>query len=128
MRLDKWRMRRSEELRSGKRMVMTNMSLFLGSIFQGFGVTVHFSTADCDDTIAAFAYHLNGSVLSRDCDFFRYTTTSGELPFLVYRDFQMFGGESMLNKHNVPGHTDKCHRQEGFPLAFLFLLGFDLLR
>lgn len=101
--MDKWRMRRSEELRSGKRMVMTNMSLFLGSIFQSFGVTVHFSTVDCDDTIAAFAYHLNGNVLSGDCDFFRYTTTSGELPFLVYRDFQMFGGKLMLNKHNGPG-------------------------
>ena len=107
----KWTMRRSEELTSGKRMIMTNMSLFLGSIFKSYGVKVHFSTVDCDDTIAAFAYHLNGGVLSRDCDFFRYTTTSGHHPLVVYFDFLLLGRTLILNRHGGPS----AYRQRPAP-------------
>ena len=46
--MKKWRTRRTKELTSGKKMVMPNMPLIIGSIFQSFGVTVHFSTVDCD--------------------------------------------------------------------------------
>ena len=70
--LNKWKSRREEQLKKGVRNCVANMPLILGSIFKSLGVTVHYSTIDCDDTIAAFAYHLGGSVLSRDCDFFRY--------------------------------------------------------
>ena len=48
----------------------------IGNMFQSLGVQVHFSTIDCDDTIAAFAYHMKGSVLSANADFFRYYVES----------------------------------------------------
>ena len=69
---EKWISRRTRELKKGKRKGMVNMAFILGSIFKFYGISVHFSTIDCDDTVAAHAFHLDGSVLSRDCDFFRY--------------------------------------------------------
>ena len=105
--LDKWYSRRNEELVSGVRYCVANMSIILGSIFQSLGVTVHFSTVDCDDTIAAFAYHLQGSVLSRDCDFFRYYVDfysyTGTPPFQVFFDFSFSFGSLCLNRHGGPG-------------------------
>eukprot|EP00092_Neocalanus_flemingeri_P062627 GFUD01075580.1.p1 GENE.GFUD01075580.1~~GFUD01075580.1.p1 ORF type:complete len:368 (+),score=78.46 GFUD01075580.1:58-1161(+) len=99
----KWKMRRMNELICGRKNIMANMSLFLGSIFQSFGVTVHFSTVDCDDTIAAFALHLKGNVLSRDCDFFRYYTQSSRDPFCIFSNFHIdTQGKLILTKHNGP--------------------------
>ena len=54
------------------------------------------------NTIAAFAFQLNGGVLSRDCDFFRYTTTSGHHPLVVYFDFLLLGRTLILNRHGGP--------------------------
>ena len=105
--MDKWYSRRRKEMECGTKDCITNMSLILGSIFQSLGVTVHFSTVDCDDTIAAFAYHLQGSVLSRDCDFFRYYVDfysyTGTPPFQVFFDFSFSFGSLCLNRHGGPG-------------------------
>ena len=104
--LDKWYSRRQKELQSGVRYCVANMSLILGSIFQSLGVTVHYSNLDCDDTIAAFAYHLEGSVLSRDCDFFRYFvdySTERVPPFKVFFNFSVLYGRLTLDRHGGPG-------------------------
>ena len=104
--MDKWYSRRRKEMECGTKDCITNMSLILGSIFQSLGVTVHFSTVDCDDTIAAFAHHHNGSVLSRDCDFFRYYVDRvGDRPYQVYFDFSVSSGELTLNPHGGPGRN-----------------------
>ena len=67
------------------RKCVAGVSILLGDMFRKHGIPVHYSTIDCDDTIAAFAYHSGGSVLSRDCDFFRYYATryTGSPPFQV---------------------------------------------
>ena len=98
---EKWTSRRTQELQKGKRKGMVNMAYILGSIFQSHGITVHFSTVDCDDTIAAFAYHLGGSVLSRDCDFFRYYSSSSSRspPYDVYSDYEIVHGKISFSKH-----------------------------
>ena len=103
--LRKWFSRREEELNSGRRNCVANMNIILGSIFQSLGVTVHYSTIDCDDTIAAFAYHMNGSVLSRDCDFFRYYVDYGGMrpPYQVYFNFSVSYGRLSLDSHGGPG-------------------------
>ena len=103
--LRKWFSRREEELYSGRRTCVANMSLILGSIFQSLGVTVHYSTIDCDDTIAAFAYHMNGSVLSRDCDFFRYYADISGIgpPYQVFFNFSVSYGRLDLDHHGGPG-------------------------
>ena len=103
--LRKWCSRREEELNSGLRSCVANMNLILGSIFQSLGVTVHYSTIDCDDTIAAFAHHMNGSVLSRDCDFFRYYVDYSGTgpPYQVYFNFSVSYGRLALDRHGGPG-------------------------
>merc|ERR1711976_366739 len=66
--MQKWKVRRMEEMESGVRKCVAGVSIPLGDMFRKHGIPVHYSTIDCDDTIAAFAYHSGGSVLSRDCD------------------------------------------------------------
>ena len=65
--------------------------MLLGDMFRKHGIPVHYSTIDCDDTIAAFAYHSGGSVLSRDCDFFRYYAIqySGSPPYQASHYFKL---------------------------------------
>ena len=101
---EKWTSRRTQELQKGKRKGMVNIAYILGSIFQSHGITVHFSTVDCDDNIAAFAYHLGGSVLSRDCDFFRYYSSSSSRspPYDVFFDYNIVGGRISFNRHGGP--------------------------
>ena len=69
--INKWRCRRKNELCTGRMEVIPIMSLLLGSIMQEQGIHVHYSTIDCDDTIASFALNLGAEVLSQDSDFFR---------------------------------------------------------
>ena len=57
--LDKWFERRTKELESGRRNVFAKLSTVVGSIFTSLGVEVHYSTIDCDDTIAAFAHKVS---------------------------------------------------------------------
>ena len=54
--LEKWIARRTKELESGRRNVFAKLSVIVGTIFSSLGVEVHYSTIDCDDTIAAFAH------------------------------------------------------------------------
>ena len=54
---EKWESRRIEELTSGRRNCLVNVQNILGSNFHSLGVPIHYSIIDCDDTIAAFAYH-----------------------------------------------------------------------
>ena len=101
----KWISRREKELKSGRRKVLVNCQKMIGDMFQSLGVPVHFSTIDCDDTIAAFAFHKKGSVLSQDADFFRYYVESSretEPPYTVYSDFEMIGGRLTLTSHLGP--------------------------
>ena len=88
----KWRKRRMKEMGKGRKSVMPGLSRILGALFQEHGVEVHyivqFSTIDCDDTIAAFAYHHKGIVLSQGKGFLRYyAKNKGDKPFRIYRDF-----------------------------------------
>lgn len=101
----KWISRRIAELDSGRKKILVNSQIMIGNMFQSIGVPVHFSTIDCDDTIAAFAYHMNGSVLSQDADFFRYYVESSSEtrpPYRVFSDFQMTGGRLSLKDHLGP--------------------------
>ena len=54
--LNKWYRRRIKELESGHRKVFAKLNVVVGTIFASYGVDVHYSTIDCDDTIAAFAH------------------------------------------------------------------------
>ena len=77
----KWSDRRIQEINDKnrkKRNYLVNTPLLLGEEFKKLGVPVHYSTIDCDDTIAAFAYHRRGNVLSADKDFFRYYLTDSD--------------------------------------------------
>ena len=75
----KWSERRIEKIEDReKRNYLVNTPLLLGEEFKKLGVPVHYSTIDCDDTIAAFAYHRKGNVLSADKDFFRYYLTDSD--------------------------------------------------
>jgi len=87
--MQKWKARRMEEMESGVRDCVAGVSKLLGDMFRKHGIPVLYSTIDCDDTIAAFAYHSGGSVLSKDCDFFRYYVSqyTGFPPYQVYFDF-----------------------------------------
>ena len=69
--IKKWRCRRKKEFCTGRMEVIPSMRLLLGSIMQEQGITIHYSTIDCDDTIASFALNLGADVLSQDSDFFR---------------------------------------------------------
>ena len=101
---DKWISRRTKELEVGKKNVVANMSFILGSIFQSHGIDVHFTKLDCDDTIAAFAYHKGGSVLSRDCDFFRYYVPGSikNPPYDVFFNYNIVDGKIIFDKHFGP--------------------------
>ena len=103
---DKWESRRIEELNSGRRNCLVSLQTILGTIFQSLGVPIHYSTVDCDDTIAAFAYHKMGSVLSRDSDFYRYYVDIRDYeemrpPYKIYSSFNMSrkGENFSLNIH-----------------------------
>ena len=123
----KWISRRIAELESGKKKVLVNFKIIIGNMFQSLGVPVHFSTIDCDDTIAAFAYHMKGSVLSQDADFFRYyveSSTETRPPYQVYSDFNMTGGRLSLQNHLGPNpHKPKASprkiKRVGTPLLIL---------
>ena len=52
---------------------LVNTEIILGTIFQRLGVPIHYSSVDSKkDTIAAFAYHKIGAVLSQNTAFFKY--------------------------------------------------------
>ena len=111
----KWVSRRISELNSGRRTCMVNSQLIVGSIFQSLGVTVHYSTIDCDDTIAAFAYHMKGSVLSADCDFFRYYVESTDEklpPYTVYIISISRAGYSLLNHPGLSPTKRRASRRK----------------
>ena len=54
--LEKWFDRRTKEMENGHMNVFVMLSAIVGNIFSSLGVDVHYSTIDCDDTIAAFAH------------------------------------------------------------------------
>merc|ERR1719342_242430 len=86
-----WEERKIDECNSGIRTAPVGLAVILGTIFQEFNVKVHYSTIDCDDTVAAFAYHKGGYVLSRDSDFFRYFVDdfTGTPPYKIYYGFSV---------------------------------------
>ena len=101
---DKWISRRTRELEVGKKNVVANMSLILGSIFQSLGIPVHFTKVDCDDTIAAFAFRHGGSVLSKDCDFYRYYVSRSikNPPYEVFFNYNIVNGKIKFGQHFGP--------------------------
>ena len=109
--INKWLSRRMKELEKGRRDVVASMNLFMGNMFARLGVPVHYSTVDCDDTIAAFAHHHGGCVLSQDADFFRYYVDNNNAdaasqvsvpPYKVYSDFQIKKGKLILKRQFEP--------------------------
>ena len=57
--LEKWFDRRTKQMESGHMNVFVKLPVIVGSIFSSLGVEVHYSTIDCDDTIAAFAHKVH---------------------------------------------------------------------
>ena len=57
--LKKWFQRRKIEMQMGHKNVFPCLGLVVGTIFASHGVDVHYSTIDCDDTIAAFAHQVS---------------------------------------------------------------------
>ena len=110
---DKWISRRKRELQVGKKNVVVNMSLILGSIFQSLGVLVHFTKVDCDDTIAAFAFRHGGSVLSKDCDFYRYYVSRSikNPPYDVFYNYNIVDGKIKFDKHFGPSSYKASPRE-----------------
>ena len=98
--IKKWRQRREQEARSGKRGVPQGTSILLGDMFRDLGVTVHYSIVDNDDTLAAYASRNGGLVLSADRDFFRYTGCEDALT--VYETFEIVNGKLKLTPHSNP--------------------------
>lgn len=98
--IKKWRQRREQEARSGRRGVPQGASILLGDMFRRLGVTVHYSMVDNDDTLAAYAARNGGLVLSADRDFFRYTGC--EDPLTVYETFEIVNGKLKLTPHSNP--------------------------
>jgi len=77
------------------------------------GITIHYSTIDCDDTIAAFAYNLGADVLSQDSDFFRYYTASTITPFNIFSSFTTVGKFLTLTPHPGPNpNKQKVSKRE----------------
>jgi len=105
--IKKWKTRRKKELNAGKMLVIPDFSSLIGSLFKEQGITIHYSTIDCDDTIAAFAYRLGADVLSQDNDFFRYFTSSSEKrpPYNVFSMFHINKGVLKL----IP-HPNNCNK------------------
>ena len=98
--IQKWRQRREKEARTSKRGVPQGTSTMLGDMLRELGVTVHYSTVDNDDTLAAYAFQNGGQVLSGDRDFFRYW---GHGPSLtVYESYTIQDGKLVLIPHSNP--------------------------
>ena len=57
--LKKWFQRRKIEMQKGHKNSFPSLGLVVGTIFAAHGVDVHYSTIDCDDTIAAFAHQVS---------------------------------------------------------------------
>ena len=57
--LKKWFQRRKIEMQKGHKNAFPSLGLVVGTIFASHGVDVHYSTIDCDDTIAAFAHQVS---------------------------------------------------------------------
>ena len=57
--LKKWFHRRKMEMKRGHKNSFPCLGLVVGTIFASHGVVVHYSTIDCDDTIAAFAHQVS---------------------------------------------------------------------
>ena len=98
--IQKWRQRREKEARTGKRGVPQGTSTLLGDMLRELGVTVHYSTVDNDDTLAAYAFQNGGQVLSADRDFFRYWGDGP--PLTVYETYTIQDGKLVLIPHSNP--------------------------
>lgn len=98
--IQKWRQRREKEARTGKRGVPQGTSTVLGDMLRELDVTVHYSTVDNDDTLAAYAFENGGQVLSADRDFFRYWGDGP--PLTVYESYTIHNGKLVLIPHSNP--------------------------
>ena len=63
--LNKWFQRRTKEMEKGHKNSFPCLGLVVGTIFASHGVDVHYSTIDCDDTIAAFAHQVSKKKLKQ---------------------------------------------------------------
>jgi hypothetical protein len=84
--MTKWRHRREDEVKKGRKNVPHGMNSMLGEMFRKCGVEVLYSSeADNDDTIAAYAHEHGAGILSRDKDVFRYIGAN----FPVYSEYSI---------------------------------------
>eukprot|EP00199_Chlamydomonas_sp_CCMP681_P002573 CAMPEP_0119105494 /NCGR_PEP_ID=MMETSP1180-20130426/3434_1 /TAXON_ID=3052 ORGANISM="Chlamydomonas cf sp, Strain CCMP681" /NCGR_SAMPLE_ID=MMETSP1180 /ASSEMBLY_ACC=CAM_ASM_000741 /LENGTH=326 /DNA_ID=CAMNT_0007090545 /DNA_START=1 /DNA_END=978 /DNA_ORIENTATION=+ len=89
----KWQRRRKEEVKKEEKRVPQANSVILGELFSDAGVQVHYSLAsDPDDTLAAYAQHLGGAVLSSDGDYQRYIGAT----YKQYSTFEVSQGTVIL--------------------------------
>lgn len=93
----KWIQRREKEVKRGERNVLQGLSILLGDMFSQSGVAVHYSSIDCDDTIASYASAFQAPVLSADRDFFRYVGNG--TPLKIFCNFAIRKGRLHLIRH-----------------------------
>eukprot|EP01118_Nematostelium_gracile_P005395 TRINITY_DN1708_c0_g1_i1.p1 TRINITY_DN1708_c0_g1~~TRINITY_DN1708_c0_g1_i1.p1 ORF type:complete len:366 (-),score=69.87 TRINITY_DN1708_c0_g1_i1:39-1136(-) len=103
---NKWIKRRETEVTMQRRIIPQGTNVLLGEIFARNGVPVHYSLIDNDDTIASFAQHYGGTILSADRDMFRYEGANYE----VYADWEIVNGEFRLIEHDSATHKSGPRR------------------
>jgi hypothetical protein len=62
--MSKWISRREDEIMQCEKKMPHGLNILIGEFFKKFNITVHYSTIDNDDTLAAFANFYNASILS----------------------------------------------------------------
>ena len=112
-----WEERKIKECNFGVKTTPVGLAVILGTIFQQYGIKVHYSAIDNDDTVAAFAYHKGGHVHSKDTDFFRYfidefTRTP---PYKIYSGFSVQTLEKGGSLLNLIPHTGHFNEAKGGP-------------
>lgn len=111
--MEKWKSRRETEVNREQKDVPMCLSTIIGDMFRENGITdVYYSRShDNDDTIAYYAHHGKGSILSNDMDFFRYVVVKpkpngfGDTNYFVYGDFDVVKEVGMDGRHILKLHS-----------------------
>jgi len=100
--------------------IMPGIGWIMGDRFKENSIPVHYSSVDCDDTIASFAHAHNAAILSADKDFFRYTFNDQDHPFQLYSTFEVVQGYLCLNTHQGSRNEATTGREilQPIPLTF----------
>ncbi|TNV78477.1 hypothetical protein FGO68_gene9480 [Halteria grandinella] len=81
---DRWKKSREDQVKGGTINFAPNLSRMLGELFQEVGATVHFTSADCTDTLVSMAQKDKAAVLAKYKDFFGYKGAK----YYIYNNFK----------------------------------------